>query len=274
MSRVYITASMPHSTFGIAMPVFSIESTDHTGGSFAVGGLHPTSIAKMAGKLPEVKKGERFDFKFNINAKRTSVALVVATSKHLPHLDWSSEKGMGKLPLGVGALASTLLMGGGSKEISKEKSKSKSKDRSPSKHRENRGHYQEYHDSPRESSSYRSHSSARSQSSAPREKPSHRSRHRSARDSDIGRSHRSEHVEMEVRRIRQASPRYSEYGGNHYREASPRYSEYDGSHHSSRSKSNRDYRWEEPDSGYASSENYKRNYRRDSRSSRYDSRRR
>jgi hypothetical protein len=96
MSRVYITASMKHSSLGISLPTLSVETADHTGGGFTVGGLHPSTLAAMTGKGPEVKKGERFDLKANLNAQRTSLALVVNTSKHLPHLEWSSENGMGK----------------------------------------------------------------------------------------------------------------------------------------------------------------------------------
>ncbi|KAJ4424153.1 hypothetical protein N0V82_001201, partial [Gnomoniopsis sp. IMI 355080] len=106
MSRVYFTASMPHEKFGVGLPTLSFETNDHTGGGYDIGGLHPTSIATLFGKGPEVKKGERFDLKFNLNAKRTSLSLVVMTTKHLPHWEWSSDGGAGKLPLvGIGALA-------------------------------------------------------------------------------------------------------------------------------------------------------------------------
>lgn len=70
MSRVYFTASMPHEKFGVGLPTLSFETNDHTGGGYDIGGLHPTSIATLFGKGPEVKKGERFDLKFNLNAKR------------------------------------------------------------------------------------------------------------------------------------------------------------------------------------------------------------
>lgn len=78
---------MQHRSLGIALPVFSIETADHTGGGYHVGGLHPSSIAAMTGKGPEVKKGEQFDLKFNVNAKRTSLALVVDT-QNICHI-WS-----------------------------------------------------------------------------------------------------------------------------------------------------------------------------------------
>lgn len=81
---------------GNLLPTFSVETADHTGGGYTVGGLHPSSIAALAGKGPEVKKGERFDLKANLNGQRTSLALVVNTSKHLPHLEWSSESGIGQ----------------------------------------------------------------------------------------------------------------------------------------------------------------------------------
>lgn len=68
MSRLYITASMPHKNWsGLAVPTLSIETNDHTGGGINYGGLHPSSIAALLGKGPDVKKGERFDFKFNIS---------------------------------------------------------------------------------------------------------------------------------------------------------------------------------------------------------------
>jgi len=70
MSRVYFTASMPHEKFGIGLPVLSFETNDHTGGGYDIAGFHPSSIATLFGKGPEVKKGERFDLKLNINAKR------------------------------------------------------------------------------------------------------------------------------------------------------------------------------------------------------------
>ncbi|KAG8156415.1 hypothetical protein KVR01_013756 [Diaporthe batatas] len=98
---------MPHKNWaGLAVPTLSVETNDHTGGGVNYGGLHPTSIAALLGKGPEVKKGERFDFKFNINGSRSSAALVVNTTKHLPHVEWSSDGGLGKLPLaGATALA-------------------------------------------------------------------------------------------------------------------------------------------------------------------------
>lgn len=61
---------MPHKQFGLALPTIGVETNDHTGGGFAVGGLHPTSIATLFGKGPEISKQERFDIKFNINSKR------------------------------------------------------------------------------------------------------------------------------------------------------------------------------------------------------------
>lgn len=68
MSRLYVTASMPHKNWsGLAVPTLSVETNDHTGGGIHYGGLHPSSIAALLGKGPDVKKGERFDFKFNIN---------------------------------------------------------------------------------------------------------------------------------------------------------------------------------------------------------------
>lgn len=68
MSRLYITASMPHKNWtGLAVPTLSIETNDHTGGGINYGGLHPSSIAALLGKGPDVKKGERFDLKFNVN---------------------------------------------------------------------------------------------------------------------------------------------------------------------------------------------------------------
>lgn len=72
MSRLYVTASMPHKNWaGLAVPTLSIETNDHTGGGINYGGLHPSSIAALLGKGPDVKKGERFDFKFNINVSIT-----------------------------------------------------------------------------------------------------------------------------------------------------------------------------------------------------------
>lgn len=126
MSRIYFTATMPHAKFGLALPTLSFETNDHTGGGYDIGGLHPTSIAALFGKGPEIKKGERFDLKFNLNAKRyivpprpiayyvwsgkltqrrTAFALVVNTTKHLPHWEWSSDGGAGKF-LAVGFLLS------------------------------------------------------------------------------------------------------------------------------------------------------------------------
>lgn len=67
MSRVYFTVSMPH---GFGLPTLSFETNDHTGGGYNIAGLHPTSIAALLGKGPEVQKGERFDLKLNLNAKR------------------------------------------------------------------------------------------------------------------------------------------------------------------------------------------------------------
>lgn len=69
MSRVYFSAVMPHKQWGM-LPTFSIETNDHTGGGYAVGGLHPSSIAAIFGKGPDVGKQDRFDVKFNINGTR------------------------------------------------------------------------------------------------------------------------------------------------------------------------------------------------------------
>lgn len=69
MSRVYFSAVMQHTQWGM-LPTFSIETNDHTGGGYAVGGLHPSSIAAILGKGPEIGKQERFDVKFNINGTR------------------------------------------------------------------------------------------------------------------------------------------------------------------------------------------------------------
>lgn len=96
MSRLYFTATMKHSSLGIDLPVFSFETADHTGGGYHLQGLHPSSIAALGGKGPELKKQERFDVKFNVNAKRTSLSLIVNTKKHIPHLEWSSESGTGE----------------------------------------------------------------------------------------------------------------------------------------------------------------------------------
>ncbi|KAK2605777.1 hypothetical protein N8I77_008591 [Diaporthe amygdali] len=113
MSRLYITASMPHKNWtGLALPTLSVETNDHTGGGINYWGLHPSSIAALVGKGPDVKKGERFDLKFNVNGSRSSAALVVNTTKHLPHVEWSSDGGLGKLPLaGAAALASKFVLG-------------------------------------------------------------------------------------------------------------------------------------------------------------------
>lgn len=94
MSRVYFTATFQHKNLPI--PTFSFETNDHTGGGYEIGGLHPSSIAALIGKPPDVKPGERFDLKFNLNKQRTSLSLVVFTTKHLPHVEWSSDGGMGK----------------------------------------------------------------------------------------------------------------------------------------------------------------------------------
>lgn len=59
---------MPHKNWsGLAVPTLSVETNDHTGGGINYGGLHPSSIAALLGKGPDVKKGERFDLKFNVN---------------------------------------------------------------------------------------------------------------------------------------------------------------------------------------------------------------
>lgn len=104
MSRLYITATMKHSTWGIDLPVFSFETSDHTGGGYHVYGLHPSSIAALAGKGPQLEKQDRFDVKFNINAKRSTLSLVVNTKRHLPHVEWDSKSGVGVLPLGISTL--------------------------------------------------------------------------------------------------------------------------------------------------------------------------
>jgi len=95
MSRVYLTATLSHNSLGLALPTLSIATSDHTGGGYSVGGLHPSSLAALTGRGPEVKKGERFDVKVNCNKQRSSLSLVVATGKHLPHLEWSSDGGLG-----------------------------------------------------------------------------------------------------------------------------------------------------------------------------------
>lgn len=69
---------MPHEKFGVGLPTLSFETNDHTGGGYNIAGLHPSTIAKLAGKGPVVEKGERFDIKFNINAKRCVSSLVLA----------------------------------------------------------------------------------------------------------------------------------------------------------------------------------------------------
>jgi hypothetical protein len=96
MSRVYVMVSKPHNQL---MPVLSFATADHTGGGYSVGGLHPSSIAAIAGAGPkvEVKPGERFDVRFNANKKRTALTLIMNTTKHLPHLEWSSQTGLGTM---------------------------------------------------------------------------------------------------------------------------------------------------------------------------------
>lgn len=61
---------MQHENLGKGLPTFSFETNDHTGGGWEVGGLHPSTIATMIGKGPEITKQERFDLKFNVNRKR------------------------------------------------------------------------------------------------------------------------------------------------------------------------------------------------------------
>lgn len=95
MSRVYFTATFQHNNLPI--PTFSFETNDHTGGGYEIAGLHPSSIAAILGKPPDVRPGERFDLKFNLNKQRTSMSLVVFTTKHLPHVEWSSDGGLGKV---------------------------------------------------------------------------------------------------------------------------------------------------------------------------------
>lgn len=94
---------MKHSSLGIDLPVFSLSTADHTGGNYHIGGLYPSSIAALGGKGPELKKQERFDVKFNVNAKRTSLSLIVNTKKHLPAITWDTENGTGeKVPRDTG----------------------------------------------------------------------------------------------------------------------------------------------------------------------------
>ncbi|POS75754.1 hypothetical protein DHEL01_v205843 [Diaporthe helianthi] len=115
---------MPHKNWaGLPVPTLSVETNDHTGGGINYGGLHPTTIAALLGKGPDVAKGERFDFKFNINGTRSSAALVVNTTKHLPHVEWSSDGGLGKLPLaGAAALAAKFLFQSTKENYGQEKS--------------------------------------------------------------------------------------------------------------------------------------------------------
>lgn len=87
---------MKHSSLGIDLPVFKITTADYTGGNYNVQGLYPSSIATLAGKGPELTKQERFDLKFNLNKKRTSMSLIINTKKHLPAFVWDTEKGVGK----------------------------------------------------------------------------------------------------------------------------------------------------------------------------------
>lgn len=93
--------TMKHTSLGVDLPVFGIETADYTGGSYNVKGIHPNSIAAMAGKGPEPKKQERFDIKCNLNKKRAAIALIINTKKHLPHVEWNSETGTGKRALPI-----------------------------------------------------------------------------------------------------------------------------------------------------------------------------
>lgn len=119
MSRLYFTLTMPHERIGKGLPTISFDTNDHTGGGYNVGGIFPSHIATMVGKGPDIKKGERFDIKANCNKKRygtylrrsgnarwqtfhwkltfyrSSLTLVVNTSKLLPCVTWSSEGGAG-----------------------------------------------------------------------------------------------------------------------------------------------------------------------------------
>jgi hypothetical protein len=94
MSRIFVTVSKPHKQL---IPVLTVTTADHTGGSYSIGGLHPASIAAIAGAGPkvEIKPGERFDVRFNANKVRTAFTLVINTTKHVPHLEWSSATGLG-----------------------------------------------------------------------------------------------------------------------------------------------------------------------------------
>ena len=94
MSRLYFTAEMKY-TDGIKIPVFKIYTGDHTGGSYNIGGIHPSTIAKMAGKGPKIADQERFDVKFHVNKTRANASLIVNTTKHLPSVSWSTDSGLG-----------------------------------------------------------------------------------------------------------------------------------------------------------------------------------
>jgi hypothetical protein len=96
MSRIYVMISKPHDQL---MPVLSFATADHTGGGYSVGGLHPSSIAAIAGAGPkvEIKPGERFDVRCNANKKRIAMTLIMNTTKHIPHLEWSSATGLGMM---------------------------------------------------------------------------------------------------------------------------------------------------------------------------------
>jgi hypothetical protein len=96
MSRIFVMVSKPHDQL---MPILSVTTADHTGGGYSVGGFHPASIAAIAGAGPkvEIKPGERFDVRFNANKKRTAMTLIINTTKHIPHLEWSSATGLGML---------------------------------------------------------------------------------------------------------------------------------------------------------------------------------
>jgi hypothetical protein len=94
MSRLYFTVETQHSDFGIKLPVFRIWTGDHTGGTFNIHGVLPSTIATMAGKPPEIPAQERFDLKFHVNKKRANASLIVNTSKQLPQMQWATDTGL------------------------------------------------------------------------------------------------------------------------------------------------------------------------------------
>lgn len=93
MSRLYFTAEMKYKD-GIKLPVFRIWTGDHTGGTYHIGGLYPSTIATMTGKGPQYADQERFDLKFNVNKTRANASLICNTTKHLPAVSWSTDTGM------------------------------------------------------------------------------------------------------------------------------------------------------------------------------------